>query len=605
MRYLVNRKSSVLPRVLLCALLTAAFAVSAARAAPGPGYTGRVAVEALAGRTYNGGAVTLYGRLANPGGEAVVEAGFYVGDGEETQRVPCALTAEALSAAAVSFTADAALPLRDGCWYRAFALCAGGEAVSDAVPFDGRAPLPPPALRLTDGARYTAKELALQWDAVEGAALYGVKLLDATQGSYLLGSAGAGEDAYLWVEGGATSVEPDAYRSKLRAGRAYLLTVCAAYDKRSLFGRSVRFSVLGEAAAASAAPEAETGLYCRNGDGTVTLYGSVDGGGRPLEQYGFYVGASENGMRRVPAEEPAEYGPGAFSLDVPDGGGAIVYRAYAVGANGTERMGRRRKASLADPDPFEPVERTAAVSKSYVPLLSAIDPEWQFDYIKAKPYNWANTEIEILNGWEEEHILGGFPFPGRDLQINRGAEAQFAAAAALLNETMVKVVYDDGIVSSFTLADLVKTAACYNSRYIYPSTTDGDGGARMPEQWSWRLSLHSWGLSVDVNAAVPVNLQKGINFALIRAGAVKLTRVPGMDGDGAVVFRYAGAAPQGKLVPDDVLNCILYELAFKPAGFFWGAYFGNNRTDAMHYTLIEVPAKKDIPLAEAPEVADD
>jgi hypothetical protein len=437
---------------------------------------------------------------------------------------------------------------------------------------------------------------------VEGAACYAVKLQDVTEGSYLLGRAsGSPSEAYYWVPGDMSSVPSDSYQ--LVSGHKYRLTVASAYDQTGVYGNSVDFTALSASAVKQAALKVTTGPYGKN-DGGLTLHGSVDTSGLRLAGYGFLAGKKEGALKRMPMDKPEEFTGGAYSMTVSTDGadaGVYYYRAYAAGENGVEKLGSLQKVQLGVNGPFAPSEKKATISSSYVKKLNAIDPGWAFSFIKIRPYDVADTGIELLNEWERDHLIKDFEFPGMDITINKGAVKQFEAASRLLTGTSVKLVYKDGSVSSFMLGDLVDTAYCYNSRYIYPTTASA-GGALLPDKWRWSLSLHSWGVCVDINARVQVNGQRGINFYAIKDGAVRLRRLPGVDSDGAVVLAYDGYPRKGSLVPDDVLNYILYELAFKPAGFYWGAYFGNNRTDPMHFTLIEAPARKDIPLREAKEL---
>lgn len=51
-------------------------------------------------------------------------------------------------------------------------------------------------------------------------------------------------------------------------------------------------------------------------------------------------------------------------------------------------------------------------------------------------------------------------------------------------------------------------------------------------------------------------------------------------------FTYTGKYKNAVLdIPPEIVNYLLYELAFYRAGFRWGFYF--DRADAMHFTLTE------------------
>lgn len=600
------RKSGFIILTVMALLLSASAAPTAMASGTLPQGTGGVTVTQLPNFIINGEEVTLRARCDNPARDKIDMAGFYVsGGGEGMLRIECAEGVAALSLDdSALFSASTELPenITGTFVCRAFVVCGGEEIESEKLLFDARPPLPPPAIGIRNGSKVVPDNLVLSWKGVEGAACYAVKLQDITKNSYLLGSASDRlSEAYYWVQGDTDTIVADEYK-KLVPGRKYRFTVASAYDHANVYGSSVVFTAVSASTVKKTAPKATTGLYHSDGGADITLYGSIDAAGLQLSEYGFLAGPSEKSLERMPMDNPEQIAGGVYSMAVPvkSGQTTVFYRAYAKSANGAEKLGSLNKAYLDRDDPFEPAQKTAEViSKSYVNRLKAIDPGWAFQFIKSKPYNVADTGIELLNGWEEEHILKNFAFPGMKIHINKGALEQFGKAAELMNGTRVKIAYNDGSVSSFLLKDLVDTAYCYNSRYIYPSTSG------LPENWRWSLSLHSWGASVDINARVQVNGQRGINFAPIKSGAAKLRLLPGVDADGALVFAYDGEPQQGKPVPDEVSNYILYELAFKPAGFYWGAYFGNNRTDAMHFTLVEEPAHPDIPLREAKELPDE
>jgi hypothetical protein len=110
------------------------------------------------------------------------------------------------------------------------------------------------------------------------------------------------------------------------------------------------------------------------------------------------------------------------------------------------------------------------------------------------------------------------------------------------------------------------------------------------------ISLHSFGVDIDINTGYSVNGQNSQNWAKINREVAKLsdgTLTVGADGKVTYTFIYNVDDVQipfivpeiPKDIPQGLINFFLHHLAFKKYGFTWGAYFSN--TDAMHFSLVE------------------
>lgn len=172
------------------------------------------------------------------------------------------------------------------------------------------------------------------------------------------------------------------------------------------------------------------------------------------------------------------------------------------------------------------VSRAVPTDFSKYPLVSKNNGSYgQFHY-----RNLSGGRIEVDPQWIKANIVT-ITLPGlnRKVQVHREAADNFIKAftyikngTALINGRQV------------SLLSLVKTMdGTWVTRHVNWDPSRG-------------LSNHSWGTAIDINAA---------NH-----------------------FRYVNPATEGS---DP--NLILWEKAFKPAGFSWG----NSYADAMHYELLD------------------
>lgn len=164
---------------------------------------------------------------------------------------------------------------------------------------------------------------------------------------------------------------------------------------------------------------------------------------------------------------------------------------------------------------------------------------------------------------------------GRTVKCNKNAKPKYEAAFNSVAKSIVEIKYKNGEVRAAPLSEL----------YL-----KGDGNCYVPRFMSSMnyISMHSFGLSIDVSASLDINKQTAANFAPIDEAIKKLSvaKVSKVGGKKKYSFEFDGV-PQGKLpVPRALNNFMLYEIAFAREGFFWGLYFSD--ADPMHFSLCEV-----------------
>lgn len=185
-----------------------------------------------------------------------------------------------------------------------------------------------------------------------------------------------------------------------------------------------------------------------------------------------------------------------------------------------------KKASVPGTTVSTPSRGSNSVDKSRYPRVSKVNGAFgQFHYRDA-----SGGRIEIDPQWMAENIVT-IKLPGlnRYVQVHKDAKDNFIQAFKYIESGTATI---NG--KKVPLLSLIKTM----------------DGTFVPRHVNWNpargLSNHSWGTAIDINAA---------NH-----------------------FRYVDPARE----PYDP-NYILWEKAFKPAGFSWG----NSYADAMHYELFK------------------
>jgi len=174
-----------------------------------------------------------------------------------------------------------------------------------------------------------------------------------------------------------------------------------------------------------------------------------------------------------------------------------------------------------------PVSRSGQPTDTYrYPKLSKVNGSFgQFRY-----RDLTGGRIEVDPQWIAENIVTiNLPGLNRNVQVNKNAADNFIQAFTYIKNGTATI---NG--KEVPLLSLIKTMdGTFVTRHVNWNPAKG-------------LSNHSWGTAIDINAA---------NH-----------------------FRYVNPAQE----PNDP-NVILWEKAFKPAGFSWG----NSYSDSMHYELLK------------------
>jgi hypothetical protein len=174
-----------------------------------------------------------------------------------------------------------------------------------------------------------------------------------------------------------------------------------------------------------------------------------------------------------------------------------------------------------------PVSRSGSTTDTYkYPQLSKVNGSFgQFRY-----RDLAGGRIEVDPHWIAENIVTiNLPGLNKNVQVNKYAADNFIKAFTYIKNGTATI---NG--KEVPLLSLIKTMdGTFVTRHVNWNPAKG-------------LSNHSWGTAIDINAADH--------------------------------FRYVNPARE----PNDP-NLILWEKAFKPAGFSWG----NSYSDSMHYELLK------------------
>ncbi|HWP97759.1 MAG TPA: M15 family metallopeptidase [Syntrophomonadaceae bacterium] len=176
-------------------------------------------------------------------------------------------------------------------------------------------------------------------------------------------------------------------------------------------------------------------------------------------------------------------------------------------------------------DSSAPVSRSTDLNNAYPKLSKSQGAFGQFHYKEAD-----GGRIQIDPQWIAENIVT-ITLPGlnRQVQVNKAAKDNFIKAFTYIKNGTAVI---NG--KEVPLLSLIKTMdGTFVTRHVNWNPANG-------------LSNHSWGTAIDINAN---------NH-----------------------FRYVDPA----LEPNDP-NGILWEKAFKPAGFSWG----NSYSDSMHFELLK------------------
>jgi len=100
------------------------------------------------------------------------------------------------------------------------------------------------------------------------------------------------------------------------------------------------------------------------------------------------------------------------------------------------------------------------------------------------------------------------------------------------------------------------------------------------------ISVHTYGLAMDINTGYDVNKQDSKNKKKIDDAVELLSDGTVTTKDNVKTYTFTYSADEKiESIPQELANFFLHHLAFKDFGFYWGGYFTN--TDAMHFSLVE------------------
>lgn len=227
----------------------------------------------------------------------------------------------------------------------------------------------------------------------------------------------------------------------------------------------------------------------------------------------------------APVEEEAPSAATAADAGKPGESGSIAGKGGAPSAShdsGTVSRGNTPVVNRTD-DPPAPPSRSGSLTQ-YNKLSPSKGIYGQFRYREI-----GGGRIEIDPQWVAQNLVT-ITLPGldRQVQVNRAAKDKFLKAFTYIKNGTATI---NG--KQVPLLSLIKSMdGTFVSRHVNWNPANG-------------LSNHSWGTAIDINAS---------NH-----------------------FIYVDPL----LNPNDP-NLILWEKAFKPAGFSWG----NSYSDAMHYELL-------------------
>jgi len=163
-------------------------------------------------------------------------------------------------------------------------------------------------------------------------------------------------------------------------------------------------------------------------------------------------------------------------------------------------------------------------------------------------------------------------------RVHRDAVPYFDQARAYIASEHLRVQSADGTHDTgvIPLSDLV-------------ITNNGTCIARFIQSKKY-VSHHTFGTVVDLNADIQPNKQRAYNKDRIYDAVKNHLTYNGImtDENGIQYYDYTfdGVYKNAiKEVPPEILNYLLYELAFYRSSFRWGFYF--DTSDAMHFTLTE------------------
>lgn len=178
--------------------------------------------------------------------------------------------------------------------------------------------------------------------------------------------------------------------------------------------------------------------------------------------------------------------------------------------------------------------------------------------------------------WENAYITEFMMDEGDPWLIHMDALPFYEQVRNKLYSTFVRVHGTNGDTG---VVPLLRCIESYSGSYVSRFTSSKK-----------YISHHAFGTASDINATLSCNENTKANISLIDTEVRDLLDYHGVVIENGVTyydFIYSGSYPTTTSnFPESILNYLLYELAFYPAGFQWGHYY-NSSSDAMHFTLAD------------------
>ena len=188
-----------------------------------------------------------------------------------------------------------------------------------------------------------------------------------------------------------------------------------------------------------------------------------------------------------------------------------------------------------------------------------------------------SKRIHLSSNWAVHYITRIYDHSGREWKVHQDAIPNYRMVFEYLENVHFRVSGTNGDTGILPLEDCI---------YTY----DGSYSARWKNSAQTVLSHHSFGTATDLNAKLLPNRNGQHNIEIIDHAVRDHLVYNGIvreDGRCWYDFTYTGdGEATHKSIPDDIINYLLYELAFYRAGFIWGHYY-QTTSDAMHFSLTE------------------
>ena len=198
------------------------------------------------------------------------------------------------------------------------------------------------------------------------------------------------------------------------------------------------------------------------------------------------------------------------------------------------------------------------------------------------PTNSASPQfISIEEAWRKEYLVKSELHGAR---VHKAALEYFNKAAEYLKTSYV----------------LINTPKYATARPVLLDKLVGNTGTYVPrfQKNQEFISHHTLGTAVDINSKTFPNTNSPDNHEIIGTDVRDYLRYDGIGVDEKGIqyyeFTYTGdCRTYTQRIPNNIINYLIYELAFYRAGFSWGYYY-ETTCDAMHFMLTELDINKHI-----------